>query len=116
MLFFAPRSPPAAGGRRADHHVSDRDFCDENQPPYLRLLPIETRRNEHSLASLRDQPDQWVHTDLDLDDPESLSRDLQKLTQSRPATRRGRRAGTGRRHGTIGNQASCSIPRWRSPN
>ena len=113
-LFFAHhgrRLLPADAGRTT--MCPTEIFCDENQPPYLRLLPIETRRNEHSLASLRDQPDQWVHTDLDLNDPESLSRDLQKLTQSRPATRH-----EAAELGLVAEPEpseteGCSIPRWR---
>lgn len=113
-LFFAHhgrRLLPADAGRTT--MCPTEIFCDSSRPPYLRLLPIESRRNEYSLASLRDQPDQWIHADLDLDDPESLSRDLQKLTQSRPAARR-EAAELGLVVDTAASDAGeLNIPRWR---
>lgn len=81
-LFFADfgrRLLPTDAGRTT--MCPTEIFSDPSRPPQLRLLPIETRRDERSLAVLRETEDPWEVHGLALDEPEALSACLQKLTQ-----------------------------------
>lgn len=81
--------------------------------PQLRLLPTESRRDDRSLASLRDAADEWCLFDLDPDDPEGVPAQLQRLSDRQPlaadeATAAGLPGGA--------HAASCesaAVPRWR---
>ena len=45
----------------------------ENKSSYIRLLPIETRLNETSLAEYKTDPIHWSNMELALDDPDNLA-------------------------------------------
>ena len=47
---------------------------DADEPPCLRLLPIETRLEPQSLADWRDEPERWTEIDLDVDDADAAGR------------------------------------------
>lgn len=113
-LFFADhgrRLLPADVGRTT--MCPTEIFCDPDTPPQLRLLPIETRRSERSLAALRRDPAQWQVFDLDLGDTASLGEHLQRLTEHMPVSRR--------EAGELGlspepedaDAEQVRIPRWR---
>jgi len=51
--------------------------------PYLRLLPVETRLDDVSLAELRRTPSRWVEYELDLSDPDSVAEVMSQLTATR---------------------------------
>jgi hypothetical protein len=57
-------------------------FQDDSEPPYLRLLPIETRLEDTSLTELRQASEHWQTLPLDLDDPATLEDQLRELTAS----------------------------------
>ena len=42
-------------------------FHDTNEPPYLRLLPIESRYRDESIAQLKNMPVEWVKIRLNLE-------------------------------------------------
>ena len=59
-------------------------FHDPKAPkPYLRLLPVETRLDDVSLADLRRTPSRWVEYDLDLTEPEHVAEVMRELTATR---------------------------------
>lgn len=43
-------------------------FHDPNEEPYIRLLPIETRKSDQTISALKHKPVEWVKIRLDLDD------------------------------------------------
>ena len=48
-------------------------FDDDADYPYLRLLPIETRREDTSIAELKRSPDRWVSVRLDPASPRQMA-------------------------------------------
>jgi len=58
-------------------------FQDSAAEPYLRLLPIETRHQDASLHSLRQDLSNWITQPLQLDDPAALEAQLREITASR---------------------------------
>ena len=51
--------------------------------PSLRLLPIETRLEPHSLAYWRDKPERWTEIPIDVEDAEQLSQTMNKVAEVR---------------------------------
>ncbi len=45
----------------------------EHQAAYIRLLPIETRLEDQSIAQLKEEPMRWTTIELDLDNPENMA-------------------------------------------
>ncbi|MEC5399247.1 dynamin family protein [Uliginosibacterium sp. H1] len=57
------------------------------QTPGVRLLPIDTRRNNESVADLRRKPAEWVFEPVDVDDAKSLQTALARVSETRLVTR-----------------------------
>ncbi|MDO6387660.1 MULTISPECIES: dynamin family protein [unclassified Uliginosibacterium] len=53
------------------------------QTPGVRLLPIETRNRQESVADLRRIPSEWVLEPIDLNDAESLQRAFARVGETR---------------------------------
>lgn len=113
-LFFADfgrRLLPTDAGRTT--MCPTEIYSDARHPPQLRLLPIETRRDELSLAALKETEAHWEAFELALDDPDSLSTQLRKLTEFRKASKR-EAAELGLLEESDGqNTDQVSIPCWR---
>ena len=58
-------------------------FHDPGEAPYLRLLPIETRETEDSIAQLKRKPIEWIRISLHLDDADELAATLAKVVESK---------------------------------
>jgi hypothetical protein len=58
-------------------------FHDPAEEPYIRLLPIETRKSDETIAALKHKPIEWVKVKLDLDNFEELQKALSTLAQSK---------------------------------
>ena len=58
-------------------------YQDNSQPPCLRLLPIETRLDDTSLADLKENSAVWEHMPLDIDDSEQLHQALMKIREQK---------------------------------
>ncbi|MGJ7490186.1 dynamin family protein [Variovorax sp. ZT4R33] len=83
-IFFAGygrRIMPASAGRTT--MCPTELGYDPAQPPSLRLLPIETRLEPHSLMHWRDEPARWTDVPVDVEDAESLSVAMGKVAEVR---------------------------------
>jgi hypothetical protein len=58
-------------------------FHDPAEAPYLRLLPIETRETDESVAVLKRKPIEWIRISLNLDDADELAATLAKVVESK---------------------------------
>jgi hypothetical protein len=58
-------------------------FHDPGEAPYLRLLPIETRETDESVAVLKRKPIEWIRISLHLDDADELAATLAKVVESK---------------------------------
>jgi hypothetical protein len=61
-------------------------FEDDEQPPCLWLLPIETRLDDSTLHDLRADLGRWHKVELVMDHPDLLQQQLRELTASRSVT------------------------------
>ncbi|MBU1394662.1 MAG: dynamin family protein [Gammaproteobacteria bacterium] len=83
-LFFADhgqRLLPSDAGRTT--MCPTELYASADEPPSLRLLPIETRRRSESLARLKHMPIEWCRVLLDPIDPRQLQESLKKLTETK---------------------------------
>ena len=58
-------------------------FHDINEAPYLRLLPIESRYRDESIAQLKNMPVEWVKIRLNLDSATDMKNAMQMLAESK---------------------------------
>lgn len=56
-------------------------FYDPAEEPYVRLLPIETRKREDSIASLKQHPIEWVKIKLNLQSQEEMAKAMESLAE-----------------------------------
>lgn len=82
MLFaqHGRRIVPAGVGRTT--MCPTEFFCDEDVPPYLELLPIDTRMQAASLAELCHTPSAWQRFDLSNTDSDFLAQTLLKVCET----------------------------------
>ena len=83
-IFFAAygrRIMPASAGRTT--MCPTELGYDAAFPPGLRLLPIETRLEPHSLAHWRDKAEHWTEIPIDVEDAEQLSQTMNKVAEVR---------------------------------
>jgi hypothetical protein len=64
-------------------------FFDPAEEPYVRLLPIETRKREDSIASLKQHPIEWVKIKLNLQSQEDMAKAMASLAETKTGARRG---------------------------
>lgn len=87
-IFFAGygrRIMPASAGRTT--MCPTELGYDEDVPPCLRLLPIETRLKSQALMEWRAVPEKWTRVDLDVNDPAQLAQALEKVAEVRHVTK-----------------------------
>jgi hypothetical protein len=56
-------------------------FHDADDEPYIRLLPIETRRRQETVAALKRQPVEWIKIKLDVGSHEEMARAMEHLVE-----------------------------------
>jgi hypothetical protein len=61
-------------------------FFDPADEPYIRLLPIESRAREESIASMKHKPVEWVKMRLDLNSHEDMAKAMSSLAQTKSVT------------------------------
>jgi hypothetical protein len=82
-LFFAGygrRIMPASAGRTT--MCPTELGWDSDEPPGLRLLPIDTRTEAYSLTQWRAKPEAWIRSSVDLEDAGSLATEMLKVAQT----------------------------------
>ncbi len=60
---------------------------DGDAEPYVRLLPIETRSNDTTIAEYKGFPEEWDVLPLDPNDPDAVADALRHLTETKLVTR-----------------------------
>src|SRR4051812_8649641 len=83
-IFFAGygrRIMPASAGRTT--MCPTELGYDAARVPSLRLLPIETRLEPHSLSHWRDEPGRWTEIPIDVEDSEQLASAMHKVAEVR---------------------------------
>jgi len=84
-LFFAHfgrRLLPSEAGRTT--MCPTELFHDHDETgPYIRLLPIETRLQDKSIADFRHEPIHWNHTPLNINDPDQIAEALHEVIRTR---------------------------------
>ncbi len=90
-------------------------FQDNSEPPCLRLLPIETRLEEASLAELLENEPLWEKLPIDLDDSDQLIETLLKIREQKLVPRE---VATNMGLGDVSQiaeevEAMVSVPAWR---
>ncbi|MDX1453569.1 MAG: dynamin family protein, partial [Oleiphilaceae bacterium] len=82
---FGQRMLPSQAGRTT--MCPTEIFYDpQRSSNYLRLLPIETRLQNLSIADLKNDPSAWHEIVIDSNDPDQMSFSLQQVAKSRSAT------------------------------
>ena len=56
-------------------------FHDPAEPPYIRLLPIETRKRQESVSALKRQGVEWIKVKLDVDSRDEMTSAMQHLVE-----------------------------------
>ena len=119
-IFFAGygrRIMPASAGRTT--MCPTELGYDEEIPPCLRLLPIESRLQTQALMEWRAVPEKWTRIDLDVNDPRQLAQALEKVAEVRHVTKDDARA-LGFWHDEniddnplVGADGLIEVPKWR---
>jgi hypothetical protein len=121
-IFFADfgqRLLPSAAGRTT--MCPTELLYDGSQPPSIRLLPIETRLKDATVADFKNYADEWVTFPLDLANAEKMGEVLSRVSQvKRVAVDLARKYGLfGDGEDNIlaalehGDEGSVDIPCWR---
>lgn len=93
-IFFANygmRLLPSEAGRTT-MCPSELFFDRESKQAYLRLLPIETRREERSISDYKADPVHWVTIPLDINSPEQMAESLREVIKTKFVPRKIARA------------------------
>jgi hypothetical protein len=56
-------------------------FHDPAEEPYIRLLPIETRKRQESVSALKRQPVEWIKIRLNVESREEMTQAMQNLVE-----------------------------------
>ncbi|HEY9199611.1 MAG TPA: dynamin family protein [Gammaproteobacteria bacterium] len=84
-IFFANygrRLLPSEAGRTT-MCPSELFYDRETRQAYLRLLPIETRREERSISDYKSDPLHWVSMPLDVASPEQMAEALREVVKTK---------------------------------
>src|SRR5512132_2554784 len=119
-IFFADfgqRLLPSAAGRTT--MCPTELLYDSTRPPSIRLLPIETRAKDGSVAEFKNYADEWVTLALDLSSADKMSQVLSQVSQTKRIP-----IALARKYGlyddgdvlaplSAADQAAVDIPCWR---
>ncbi len=119
-IFFSDyrqRVLPSSAGRTT--MCPTELYFDPRHRPSLRLLPIDTKTREGSIADFKRDPDAWTEFPLNLDSVDEMSATLMRLADTLPVD-----AATAEAYGLINPQdeetaralmrdGNIAIPRWR---
>ncbi len=83
-IFFADykqRLLPTEAGRTTMCPVELQ--YDENHPPCIELLPIETRNSSETIAEYKRSPTHWATVSLELDDPAKMAEAFHEIVKTK---------------------------------
>lgn len=83
-LFFADynqRLLPSEAGRTT--MCPTEIFWDEREEPCIKLLPIETRKRDDSLAYLKSNPNEWTTLRLDINSAEAMKESMHSVIRQK---------------------------------
>ena len=86
-LFFADynqRLLPSEAGRTT--MCPTEIFWDEREEPCIKLLPIETRKRDDSLAYLKSNPSEWTTLRLDIHSAEAMKESMHSVIRQKPVS------------------------------
>jgi hypothetical protein len=117
-LFFADygqRMLPSQAGRTT--MCPTELFCDKQSDlGYLKLLPIESRKDDTSLDNLKNNPSEWQSFTLDSHSPEEMKRTLDEVARTRSVSIKEARS-LGFEESMLDHNPNCAdeviIPAWR---
>ncbi|NOX76243.1 MAG: hypothetical protein GXP17_06440 [Gammaproteobacteria bacterium] len=84
-IFFADykrRLLPSSAGRTT-MCPTELFYDNKVKTPYIRLLPIETRLEDTSISEYRQDKDNWINTDLDVESPEHMAEAFQEIIKTK---------------------------------
>ena len=118
-VFFADygrRIMPASAGRTT--MCPTELGYNPDEPPSLRLLPIETRLQARALVDWRHQPDAWESIALNVNDPDGLAANMARVAEVRrvtpqEATSLGFWQSEGGAEAMVGADGLVEVPKWR---
>src|SRR5690349_10894897 len=61
-------------------------FFDPAEEPYIKLLPIESRRGDESISGLKHKPVEWVKIRLNLNSQEEMAKAMSSLAEIKSVT------------------------------
>jgi len=93
-------------------------FHDPNEEPYIRLLPIETRYRQESIAQLKTMPVEWSTIRLNLSSAKDMAEAMKALADSKKvyvmeARMMGMMEGETNASPNLGPKDKIEIPAWR---
>ena len=84
-IFFANykrRLLPSSAGRTT--MCPTELFHDtKSKSPYIRMLPIETRLDDASISEFKQDPNNWISTDLDVESPDSMAEAFKEIVKTK---------------------------------
>ncbi len=119
-IFFADfgqRLLPSSAGRTT--MCPTELLYDPTRPPSIRLLPIETRARDGTVAEFKNYADEWVTLPLDLSSADKMGQALSQVSQTkRVPTALARKYGLADEGDvmsplTPADEAAIDIPSWR---
>ncbi len=112
-IFFAEfgrRLLPSSAGRTT-MCPTELLYDQENERSYIRLLPIETRAEEATIAEYKRDPSQWTTIELNIGSPEQMQRALQEVVQVKAApVEEARRLGLYSPESQLHNETENTLP------
>lgn len=119
-IFFADyrqRVLPSSAGRTT--MCPTELYYEEGSPPFIRLLPIETKARPDTVSDLKRRPDEWTEFPLDIESVDQMAAALQRLSETIRVS-----GETAKQYGLIDpndeetqrnlqRNGNIDIPRWR---
>lgn len=115
-IFFADykrRLLPSSAGRTT-MCTTELFYDNEADCVYMRLLSIETRAEDTTIAEYKDDPNCWTSFDLDIDNPKKMKETFQELARVQTVSvEKAKQLGLYIEDSYAGQPEQIEIPMWR---
>ncbi|MDT8383570.1 MAG: dynamin family protein [Gammaproteobacteria bacterium] len=84
-IFFADykrRLLPSSAGRTT-MCPTELFYDHKTEKSYIRMLPIETRLDDTSISEFKQDPNNWINTDLDVDSPDHMAEAFKEIIKTK---------------------------------